>query len=143
MMARGLSYENVYLPNMWVSFGAALSFHVLLFAWNPVILSAGNSIHPGPPILQVQFQEKMPPIIQPVKAPPKPIVKPVVKKAKKSGISINRHHAPIKVTRHQPAPTHARPAPHRYASKVSMPTFVPHESDEPRITLAFNANEPP
>ena len=129
-MSRVLTIEDLYVPNKWVPFGAALTFHFMLLAWNPTLMS-GNSMNP-PEIMQVQFEDKLP--IMAVKKPepvvPKPVEKKIVKKAHKAGLSIAQHQQrAVPVTRH--AAAHAQPTRHPFVSKITMPKFVPHESDEP------------
>jgi len=132
LVTRTLMADDFYLPNKWLPFGAAMAVHVMLFVWNPTLLS-GGSYHVAPEVLQVQFMEKLPVMApQPVKPVPKPVEKkPVIKKAHKAGISVSRHQAPITITRHHVQPQHAAPARKPFVSKITMPKFVPHESDEP------------
>ena len=122
--------EELYLPNKWMPFGAALTFHFMLFAWNPTIMSAANTFHP-PELMQVQFREALP-VVEPVKPkvePPKPVEKKHVKKAHKSGLSITHHPTPVAITRHHVV-AHPHPAPKRFVSKIEMPKFVPHASED-------------
>lgn len=130
-MNRAMAIEDLYVPNKWVPFGAALTFHCMLLAWNPTLVSE-NYMHPGPEVMQVRFEDKLP-IMQVKKPAPvvaKPMEKKVVKKAHKAGLSLaQRHPKPLPMTRH--AVAHAKPAPHPFVSKITMPKFIPHEDDEP------------
>ena len=56
-----LPMKEIPMPNLSFSLGAALTFHVLLFAWNPVIISASQM--QAPPELRVRF-EKLPSLLR-------------------------------------------------------------------------------
>lgn len=128
-MSRAITLEQVYLPNQWMPFSAAMGFHFFLLLWNPVILSQGTSIKPPPPI-EIKMADHLPSLDIPK---PKPIEKKVVKKAKKSGLAMQPKPAPVQITRRQPKPATkpAAEAPKRFVSKVEIPKFVPRSNDEP------------
>ncbi len=130
-MARVGTIDELYLPNRWMPFGAAITCHFMLLAWNPTLMPA-NPLQRAPAPMEVKVLDKMPSITE-VKKPepvkPKPIVKKVVKKAHKSGLSLSRPAKPIPVTTH--AVVHAKATPHPFQSKITMPKFIPHASDEP------------
>src|SRR5690348_15984749 len=105
-MIRSIASDELYQPNKTFPFGASITFHLLLLACNATILT-GGSYHMAPELLQVQFTDKLPPLVQPVKPMPKPVEKHPAKKAKKAGLSLSRLHAPLSITRH-PMPTHTQ-----------------------------------
>ena len=37
--------NDIEMPSVWTSFGYALGFHVLMFLWNPTILTGGAANH--------------------------------------------------------------------------------------------------
>lgn len=125
-----LALDESYLPNKWIPFMGAFTFHILLFAWNPTILSGGN-YRPSSELLNVTIRESMP-VMEAPKPEVKPVEKPpVVKKSKKSGLSISKKAEPVTISkkpRVTPAPVKAAPKP--FVSKITMPKFVPRSSDE-------------
>src|SRR5579864_4658278 len=126
--------DDYYQTNKWVPFGAALAFHVFLIMWDPTILKAGSYNFP-PQIINVKMMDHLP-VIEPVAKPapvPKPVEKKIehkhVKKAKKSGLSMAAKAHPVPVSHQRIVAKPAAPKP--FVSKIEMPKFVPHETDEP------------
>ena len=125
MSARAVTLEEFYSPNKWLPFGAAMTFHLALLAWDPTILKASAYAIPAQ-LINVRMLDHLP-VIEPVK----PVVKPLekkhaVKKAKKSGLS-------MQARAHSVAGRIRRVAPKAkaYISKITIPKFVPRETDEP------------
>src|SRR5258706_11629892 len=133
--ARLMTLEDYYLPNKWVPFSAAMAFHVFLLMWDPTILKAGTYNMPAQ-IINVRMMDHLP-VLEPVKPAPKVIEKKVVKKiekkhvkkAKKSGLSLSTKAQPLAITRHKLTPKPVA-APKPFVSKITMPKFVPTETDE-------------
>ena len=36
-------HDNFEMPNVWNAYGIALGFHVMMFLWNPTLLSGGSA----------------------------------------------------------------------------------------------------
>lgn len=123
--------------NTWMPMFAALAFHAFLVFWDPTILKASAYNVTAP--ISVRMMDHLPVVELPKPTPPppvkkveakKPAPKPVVKKAKKSGLSLSSKPTPAKITPRsvpKPAPVAAKP----FVSKISMPKFVPRDSDMP------------
>jgi TonB family protein len=130
---RLMGLDDQYLPNKWVPFCAAMTFHMLLLMWDPTILKA-SAYHYAMQTIDVKVMDHLP-VLEPVKPAPKPVEKKVekkhpAKKAKKSGLSISAKSHPLAVVPHKIAPK-VHPAPKPFVSKIQMPKFVPTETDEP------------
>ncbi len=143
MNTRMMTLEEYYEPNKWIPFGAAMAFHIFLIMWDPTILKAGSYNFPAQ-IISVKMMDHLPMIEQ-----PKPVSKPVVqkiekrrvKKAKKSGLSMSSKAHPVAITRHKLMPRPAA-APRPFVSKITMPKFVPRETDEPIAASPIPGNAP-
>ncbi len=136
MNAASVAFERQYMPSLWVPFGAAVTFHFLLLAWNPTMFASGPGL-PDIPTMQVVFKDELPPVVEAPKPvpPPKPVEKKkeLPKKAHKSGLAM-AHKKPL-----PPAPVaHARPAPEpkKFVSKITIPKFVPHAMDDEPIAAS-------
>jgi TonB family protein len=123
-----MTFEEYYSPNKWLPFGAALGVHVFLLMWDPTILKA-SAYKFTAPLINVKMMDHLP-VLEPVK--PKVMPEPAVdkrRKAKKSGLS-------MKAKAHPAAPLHDRvapkpaAAPKPFVSKITMPKYVPTETDE-------------
>ncbi len=133
MYSRAIPLQDPYSPNMSIPFGAAIAFHIFLLMWDPTILKAG-SYNMQSQVINVRVMDHLP-ILEPVKPVPKPVEKKVekkhkAKKAKKSGISMSKKAQPLSITRHKVTPKPVA-APKPFVSKITMPKFVPTETDEP------------
>jgi TonB family protein len=131
--ARLMSLEDHYLPNKWMPFAAAMGFHIFLIMWDPTLMRAGTASFPTQ-VITVKMMDHLP-VMEPAKPAPKPVVKKAekrhaVKKAKKSGISMSAKSHPLAITRHK-LTRKPLAAPKPFVSKITMPKFVPTESDEP------------
>jgi len=132
--ARAMTYEEFYSPNKWVPFGAALAFHAMLLMWDPTILKA-SAYNFQAQIINVKMMDHLPvmePVLPKVQPPaPKPVEKKrVEKKAKKSGLSVHAPSHPAPVTkRNIVVKPHAAPKP--FVSKITIPKFVPTDSETP------------
>ena len=125
--------DDKYATNKWMPFAAALGFHMFLLIWDPTILKASSYVM-STPVISVRMMDQLPVIEQPKPEPPKPVQrkiekKPVHKRAKKSGLSPVAHAHPVPVMHHHLMPKPAAHVP--FVSKITMPKFVPRESDEP------------
>lgn len=47
------------MPHIWKAYSWAVGLHGMLFVWNPTLLTGGKTLTP-PPLMQVEFQEKLP-----------------------------------------------------------------------------------
>src|SRR6185369_9485607 len=84
---------DIKMPKVSSALGYALTLHVAMFVWNPILFQGGH-INQDPVLMQVEFRDKLPEMAKP--EPKKEIAKPVAKKAKKSGIALAKHSlAPI------------------------------------------------
>ncbi len=134
MNSRTLSMEDYYLPNKWVPFTAAFGFHIFLMIWDPTILKA-SPYTAAAQVITVRVMERMP-VMEPVKPkvvppPPKHVEKKhPVKKAKKSGLSMSTKAKPMAIIPHRKPAHVAPPAPKPFVSKITMPKFVPRETEE-------------
>ena len=83
------------------------------------------------PVINIKMMDHLP-VIEPVKPVVKPvekkIEKKVVKRAKKSGLSMASKPQPLAITHHKLTP---KASPKPFVSKITMPKFVPTETDEP------------
>jgi TonB family protein len=128
MNSQAMMMEEMYQPNVTLAFAAALGFHVFLLIWDPTILKA-SAYQMAAPMISIRMLDHLPVVQQ-----PKPVVKPVekkkVKKARKSGLSMQRTKHTVPVSRSRPV-LKPRAAPKPFMSKITMPKFIPRESDEP------------
>ncbi len=126
-----ITLEEYYEPNKWLPFGAAMAFHIFLVLWDPTILKA-SPYSMAAQVINVKMMDHLPVLEQP-KPIPKPVVKKIekrhVQRARKSGLSPSAHAHPVAVTHHKLMPR-ANAAPKPFVSKITMPKFVPHETDE-------------
>jgi TonB family protein len=138
MMNTLVMRDNFEMPNVWNAFGFAIGIHVMMFLWNPTLLS-GGATHQSPLLMQVEFRDKMPLLPKPVPQVAKRIQKEhLVRKAHKAGLSLaSRSHAPalIHPVKHlmkvvSKPRARSRPAP------MKMPKFIPHASDEDALAVA-------
>ena len=123
--------DDDYLTNKWVPFIAAMGFHLFLLLWDPTILKAGT-YSMAQQIINVKVMDRLPVVEQtkPVPKPERKIEKKHVHKAHKSGISMSRKSEPLAISRHPMTKMKAVSAPKPFASKIAMPKFVPHETED-------------
>jgi TonB family protein len=136
-MMTAATLNQLEMTNTRNFFGFALGFHIVMFAWNPILLS-GGAANNAPLLMQVEFRDKLPEMPKPPQVVKKIEHKTqVVKRAHKSGLSLARHMTPVKIhpTRHE-TKVAAKPAARTRVSLVKMPKFVPHASDEDVIATA-------
>ena len=128
--------HDIEMPSVWTAFGYALGFHVLMFLWNPTILTGGTANH-APLLMQVEFRDKLPVTPKPQQVAKRIVHKQIVKKAHKSGLSLARAHiAPITTHRHKPVIRQAAaPRPKTLISRVKIPKFIPHASDNDSLAM--------
>jgi len=122
---RVLHWEDAYMPGKMGPFTAAIVAHVFMFIWNPIVMRSGN-FDPLSQYMQVKYEDKLPtppPVVKPAPKKPEPVVK---KKAKKSGLSMTKKPAPMKVVK-KVAP---KPAPKPFVSKIAIPKFIPRSDEE-------------
>jgi TonB family protein len=125
-LIRAATWEEMYVPNKWGPTFTAVAFHAMLLAWNPLIMP-GASLRPEIPMMTVEYRESLPP---PPVVQPKPIPPPPPKKEKK--IMKKSRHAAIASSRHMTHPVVRRPkiAPKPFVSRIALPKFVPHTSED-------------
>jgi TonB family protein len=132
---RMMTLEEYYLPNKWIPFAAAMAFHAALLMWDPTILKA-SPYNFAAQIINVRMMDHLP-VLEPVKPAPTPVEKKIekkhVKKAKKSGLSLSTKAVSRRPATARRAVWRAHPvaAPKPFVSKITMPKFVPTETDEP------------
>jgi TonB family protein len=128
-----MAFERDYTTNKWMPFMAAMGFHIFLLMWDPTILKAGTYAMQSQ-IINVKMMDHLP-VMEPVQPKPAPkperkIEKKIIKKAHKSGLSLSAKTSPMPIMPHHLT---AKPiaAPKPFVSRIEMPKFVPHETDEP------------
>jgi TonB family protein len=132
MIVTGVRRSDDFEVHSRTPFGAAILLHGMLLGWNPTVLVGGSTLTP-PPMMQVEYADKLPPIAKPAPVVKRVVKKPVVKKAHKAGISLARHR--IHVTAH-PARVASKPPAKTRRAPVQMPKYVPHAVEDEIVTAA-------
>ena len=135
MNPRAIILDDYYLPNRAVPFMAAFGFHIFLMIWNPTIWKT-SPYNASTPVINVRVMDHFPTVapVKPKVVPPAPKPKHVekrvpAKKAKKSGLSMSAKAKPMAITPHHKIVSKALAAPKPFVSKITMPKFVPRQSD--------------
>src|SRR5687767_3907985 len=98
----GMLKDTIKMPGMGNAYMMALAAHIAMFVWNPAILTGGHVNQP-PPLMHVEFSDKLP-----TPPPPPKVVKKEV--AKKSGIALAKQ-APVQIKPVKKAPPKVIAAP--------------------------------